>query len=325
MAITRYVGLGCEVITFGSGEAAQQYIRTTERIEPDQGWIIPAPIAQRAAKQKNLGPFRGRGPIGPFDVKPENIGELLFGVLGDVATTNPDTGVYLHTFKGAESLKGYTVRCGVGFKERILPGCLFNDLTLSFTHGQNVKATSTVFGPSTAIESHGALATLAQSDFCNLDPFLVGGDPTNNFAKIATVDKKAYVYDGFIKIENNIPYDKGTLESRFFPSIKVGSRKVTGQISLYFTETDSYDKFLAGTEFDLDLKFNTAIITGSYRYYLQMILYNCVYLRNAAPHVIPMDEPLRILDAPFQAFHETTPDSEIEVKLQNTVSTIPRV
>jgi len=311
LAEKRYVGLGKET-TFGTAASATRYIESVESIVPDQGWIIPTPVAQRAYRKKNLGKYRGSGNIGEVNVEPENIGELLQAVMGNGSDnkSNPATGVYLHTFTPQDTLDGYTVRIGVEQAERILPGCLCNSLKFRFPHEDNVKAVAAILHGG-AIEAKGTLGTPTLS---TLQPFPVAPVTT---LTIAASDKKAYVYDGEITIDNKIP-DRDSLGSRFMPKIRQGERLVAGKISAYFDETTEYDRFLAGTEFALIVKWEGPVISGAYKYYLEFHLEKCVYLKDAAPHVTSISEPL-VIDAPFQSFYDST-WKDITVALQNTVS-----
>jgi len=141
---SRYVGLGKET-TYGIAAEATRYLEAIASIKPDQNWVIPSPIASRAFRKCNLGPYRARGNIGDFPVEPENIGELLLGVFGSDIVTNPYTGVYLHTFSPADILPSFTIRKGVEITERVLPGGLTEALTVKFAHDKDIMANAEVF------------------------------------------------------------------------------------------------------------------------------------------------------------------------------------
>jgi hypothetical protein len=192
-----------------------------------------------------------------------------------------------------------------------LAGCLVNSLKIRFPHEDNIKATADILQGG-AIETKGSLQT---PSFSTLQPFAASPAAV---LTIAAADKKAYVYDGEVSIDNRIP-DRGSLSSRYMPRIRQGERQVTGKISAYFDETVEYDRFLAGTEFELIAKWEGPVITGAYKYSLQLQLAKCVYLRDVAPHVAAASEPL-VIDAAFQSFYDST-YNDITVALQNTIST----
>jgi len=315
MAIKRYVGMGKETGSFGSAVAATRYAEAKASFKPNPNWIIPSPIASREFRKRNLGPYRTRGAIGDFDVEPENIiGELLLGVFGSVNTSTPTSGVKLHEFVPADTLPSYTTRLGVEQTERVLPGCLIEALTVRFPHDNNVKAQAAVL--SGFVETKASLATPTLSELQAL-VFPSGGGTLT----IEAADKKALIYDIEVTVKNNIPFDRGALDGRTFSVKRYGQREVTGKISAYFDDTTEYDRFIAGNEFKIIVQVDGPVISGAYKYYLKFELRKCVYLRDLAPDVTPINEPL-VVDAPFKAFYDETGGFNAEVKawLENTIA-----
>jgi hypothetical protein len=266
--------------------------------------------------KRSLGPYRARGSIGDFPAEPENIvGELLYGVFGSVSSAQQGgTSAYLHTFSPADSLPSYTVRIGVEQTERVLPGCLIEALTVKFKHDDVVKAYAEVLSgfPETK-------ASIGSPTLSSLQAF----DMTDTSAvlTIGGVSKRSVVYDLEVTVKNNIPFDRGALDGRTFSVKRYGQREVTGKLSAYFDDTAEYDRFIAGSEFNLAITAVGAEIAGGYKYQLGFELRKCVYLRDAAPEVKVQNEPL-VIDAPFQAFYDSTGGFNAEAKatLQNTVT-----
>ena len=312
MEMARYFGIAQE-FAFKTEKPASVYTNITrETIVPDQGWIITETVARRAFDKKVLGAFRARGNI-EFPVEPENgIGWYLKWVLGSVTSAQQGgTSAYKHTFKSADTIKSFTGRVGADISERVLGGCLLNSSALRFAHGQEIRGVAEIFA---AEEAKG---TIGSPTFSNLDPF-VFSQATVEFADTA----KAIVAEGEVRINNRIPFDRGVLGSRFFPKIRLGKRLVDGRLSLFFDDADEYDRFLAGTEFKLELLTTGPDIgeTG-YNYTLNVILPKCVYLRDTAPHIDRRE--LIMLDAPFQAFYDSTSETEITVELINEKTGYP--
>jgi len=311
MAIKRYVGLGKES-TYGTAVAATRYAEAVALLKPNQNWIIPPPVAMRSFQKRNLGPYRMRGTIGDFSIEPENIiGELLLGVFGSVTTTNPATGVYLHEFKPADTLPSYTLRSGVEQTERVLPGCLLNSLTIRYPHDSNIKAKAEVF--SGFLETKTSLATPTLSA---LQPLVFNN--SSNVLTIAAVDKKDIIYDLEITLKNNIPFERGDLSGRTFSKKRYGELEVIGKFSAYFDNTTEFDRFIAGTEFDLDIKAFGPTISGGHSYELLQSLKKCVYLQDTTPDVKPINEPL-VIDAPFKAFYNSSLGYEALAQLKNAI------
>lgn len=311
--MARYVGLGKET-TYGTAVAATRYAEAIASIKPDQGWIIPQPIAGRAFRKRNLGPYRARGTIGDFPVEPENIiGELLLGVLGSVSSQQIGaTGVYTHTFEPADTIPSFTTRIGVEQTERILPGCLVNSLTVKFAHDKDIQANAEIL--SGFQETKGSITTPTISELQALNMH-----DADSYIKIGGVEKQNLIYDLEITINNNIPFDRGDLSGRTFSEIRVGQRVVTGKLSAYFDETDEYDRFIDGEEFNLILLALGPIAYDINKYFIKFELRKCVYLKDVVPDVKPQSEPL-VVDAPFQAFFDSTKGWEIQAILQNKIA-----
>lgn len=309
--MARYFGIAQEYV-FRTAKPASVYtdlIPPRESIVPDQGWIIPDSIANRAYQKKVLGAFRARGNIA-FPVEPENgIGWYLKWVLGSHNKAQQGgTSAWKHTFKSADAIKSFTGRIGADTDERLLKGCLLNALTLRFAHGAEVRGIAEV------LASEESKAAIGTPTFSELDPF-VFSQATVEFAGTA----KAIVAEGEVRINNRIPFDRGVLGDRYFPKIKVGKRLVDGRLSLWFDDSTEYDRFLAGTDFKLELlTTGPAISVTGYNYTLNIIMTKCVYLRDTAPH--PDRRELIILDAPFQAFYD--PQTSPEIKTEITVELI---
>jgi len=310
--LARYFGIAQEY-TFKTEKPANVYTNIIrEGIVPDQGWIIPETVAHRAFDKKVLGAFRARGNI-EFPAEPENgMGWYLKWALGSVSSAQQGaTSAYKHTFKSADDIKSFTGRIGADTDERVLGGCLINSLALRFAHGEEIRGVAEVFA---AEEAKG---TIGSPIFSALDPF-VFSQATVEFADTA----KAIVAEGEVRINNRIPFDRGVLGSRHFPRIRVGKRLVDGRLSLFFDDTTEYDRFLAGTEFKLELlTTGPAIGVTGYNYTLNVIVTKCIYLRDTAPHIDRRE--LIVLDAPFQAFYDSTPATEITVELINQEISYP--
>lgn len=311
---TRYVGLGKED-TYGDMVVADRWAEAVASMKPDQGFIIPKPVASRADRKRNLGPYRARGNIGDFPVEPENIiGELLYGVFGGHAVTNPYAGVYLHTFSPADTIPSYTEHLGVELKERLIGGALIESLTVKFAHDNDILANAEVFSGFTESNTTIQTPTISPLQALNMQN-------ASSVLTIATVSKRSLISDLEISIKNNIPFNKGSLADREFSTKRIGKRDVTGKLTAYFDDTTEYDRFLAGTEFTLIITALGPLIASTYRYQLGFELRKCAYT-GGTPDVKAQDE-LLVIDAPFKALYDTTGGFNAEGKatLQNGIAT----
>lgn len=314
--MVRYLAIGKETVAFGTPAAAVRYEAGVGDVKPDQNWIIPEPVVQREMRKKSLGIYRARGTIGENFAEPEGIlGDLLLGAFGSESVTTPITGVKRHLFTGAETLPSYTLRLGVEQTQRIIAGMLVESLTLKYKYNDAVKYTAEVL--SGVVETKAAIDTPTLSALKSFAP-----TEGTNVCTIATADKKALVYEAELTIKNNIPFDRGSLAGRGFDTKRYGKREVSGKLSMYFDDSTEYDRFIAGTEFDLNLKIqNGEIVVEPQPYYLELDVRKCVYEKGVAPPVKPQNEPL-VVDAPFKAFYDTTAgfNSECKVTLQNSIA-----
>jgi len=310
MTIKRYIGIGKETV-FGDNPPASRWLESVENIVTDQNIIIPTSVGQRERRKYAFGPFRGRGNIGPFEIEPENAGELILGGMGSVTTTVPYTNVYLHTFKPADLPPSFSLRLGVELTQRRLCGCLVNALTFDFKHDLMVKLTAEMLG-SFVLETSSAIES---ASFSPLQPFV---SPAS-ILTIEGVDKRALVSAGEITLKNNIPYDRGDLSSRFFTKKRVGIREINGKLDIYFDDLTERQRFLDGTPFGLIVEFTGALIVTGYYYRLKFYLPSCIYSKDAAPHLVPQNEPL-VLNAPFESLLAPAGTEEIKIELQNQIS-----
>jgi hypothetical protein len=316
MSNLRYIGLKKES-EYGSAEAgaSTRYEDATCNIQPRLNWNFPPPVAQRAYQKRVKGLYRAQGPINSFPVTPEGIiGDLLLGVLGDETPTNPETGVYLHTFQPADTIPSYTARIGVEQAERVLPGCLVEELTLRWEAGQPVKANALIYSgweeTSTTIAESITIDTLQPiTQIDDLVALTWNGDVTYG----------VYMSALEFTIKNNIPFNTGDLLGRSFRTIRVGQRDVTGRLTAYFDNTDVYDDFMAGTSFSFLIKTESSLAGATKRHYIGMQAADCQYTDDAAANPQPQNEPLA-LNAQFRCLASDLGNYEIEALLQNTIT-----
>jgi len=316
---SRYIGFRKEG-EYGTAETdpSIRYEDTPNSIQPNLNWMIPEPVAKRAYQKRATGLYRAQGPIGDFDVTPEGIiGDLLMGVFGSEETPlNPETDVYTHEFVPADTIPSYTVRVGGEIEERVLPGCLIEELTLKYKAGAFLKANATVYSgfpetPDTIVAAPTIDTIQPFTQIDDLVNFIVGTDTTAE-GKLSELT---------LTIKNNIPFSEGDLSGNTFSQIRVGQRTVTGTMTVAFDNDDVYDDFIAGTAFDLTATLQGALIGESetYRNLLRVKLFNCQYLRDGTPPIRTQNEILKI-NAPFQAFYNAGEAREVEAFLQNSIT-----
>jgi hypothetical protein len=323
MANYRYVGIGRETGDYGTSVAAVRYAECPASIKPDLGWIKRKPIAMRSLQTSWLGKYRARGKIGELSAEPENIlPDLIYGALGSIyAVTSKGNGCYQHSIIPGDTLPSFTVRLGVEKTERVLPGCLVDNLRIHYPAEEEAKLSADIVSGFAETK-----ATLGTPTFPTVQPFSFQYYPGPTSGTRVDVDGRSMgglglVYDAEVLIANKIPFQRGCLDYKTFPTIRAGSREVTGKISMYFDDTTEYDRFIAGTPFSLAFYLDGPIAGGTNKYWFGVTLPKCKY-EGGAPDVTPQDEPL-VIDAPFTAYYNAGPPAgEILIALINKITAL---
>jgi hypothetical protein len=306
----RYVKIGKETVYGTLGAGVWTWIESKETIIPDQDWKIYESVGTRTRRKKSLGNWRSKGNIGDFPLEPENGGELFAGAIGLDTVTPGSGGSYKHTFGVNDMLPSYSLKIGTDVYARQLTGCLVDTLKLSFPQGESIKATASIlqgFGLETQI-------AMESPTFSTLEPFVFHTAQV----KIAGSDKTVQVFDAELTIANNL-IDRGSLGSRFMDTKRIGGRVISGKLSMYFIDNAMFTRFIAGTEFALEINYTGALI-GSGIYYTLKIIIPKVILKNAVAHVAPQNEPA-VLECPFEVFYDSVSGYDISIELVNTIST----
>jgi len=298
--LARFIGVG-EESAYGVSATPTRYIDILrEKLVFDRG-ITPVETVYGRAIQKYVeGKASVTGSI-DFVVEPENCGEFFKWALGSVETSGE--GPYTHTFKPSDTIKSFTlIVVSEGIQRRIV-GCLVNRLEIE-------SALDVVTG------SLEILASKEEKDLGSYTPTISTLTPfvfKDGTLTLAGEDKSGCLKAFRLRINNNIPTDDlYGFGSKYPQRILVRGRTVECELELVFEDTSEYDRFLAGEEFSLNLKF----AYGDYEF--EVNLPRIVYTSDVAPH-LDKREPLRVT-APLQAFYEPSTGYEVALKLKNQVS-----
>ena len=316
--MVRYTALGKET-EFQTAVAASTYLNAGCRDNPDNNIVHPKPVSTIHEYDYIIGPYTNQGAIEEYYVNPDNIGDLLMALFGTDTPAQLGGTAYKHDFTFNDTPPSYTIRKGVELDEEILAGCLFSKLTTKFTSKDGVKASADFYN--TKLKTSGVIGTPSLSTL-NAFPCMNLTANSGNL-NIATVDKRALIYDCEITIERTIPHNNVfNLESRNMPSKLSGGVSVGGKLSAIFTSATERDRVLAGTPFSLTVNVAGPLIEDAYYYSLGFELHKCVYNSGGSPAVTAQDEPL-VADLPFKAHYDTTTgfNSAAHAYLQNTRTT----
>ncbi|MGP3667604.1 MAG: phage tail tube protein [Candidatus Bathyarchaeota archaeon] len=298
--MSRWIGVA-EETSYGTFVSPSRYVDILrERVSFDKGYIPVETVYSRDIRKYVEGRSRVTGSI-DFTVEPENVGQFFKWALGSVTTTG--TGPYQHTFKGADTIKSFSMIVKSETVQRRITGCLINRLTIE-------TALDIVTGGIDII------AKKEEKDTSNYTPTISTLAPfvfKEGVLTLAGIDRSKYLKALRLTINNNIPEDELYGFSDNTPTtMVVRGRTVEAELEMAFPDTSEYDKFLAGNEVSLSLKFTK----GTYEF--EIHLPKMVIRSDAAPH-IDRNEPLRIT-APMLVLYDSTSQYEVALKLKNNIS-----
>jgi len=311
MAGTRYVGFA-EETTLGSWVDPTKYSElVTETVIPNKRYIFPETSRAVSPTKKMTGNYLQSGDIS-FLCAPENLTPYICKWnLGTPATTTPESEVYQHVFKPSSSLKSASLELGIESMTRKLAGSIVDVLSIEGIVGRPLVLTASIFAKE---ESKGSIGTPSYSpvaDFNYTDAKIkIGGT------------LRSYVRAFRLRIGNSIPIDElFTLGYSGFQSVEVGyPHLVDGTLDLLFPDSTEYDRFLAETEFAIQLKAEGVLCGATQKYTFQVDVPQAIYTSDAAPH-IDRQMPLR-LRAPFRGEWKTSDSADVIVTMINTLATI---
>jgi len=279
--LARYLGIGKET-TFGTAVAPTKYIAiVSENIALDKSILLSEDIQSRQVSRWREGTEK---VVGGWRYYPhyEDIGEVLLGLLGSVATTQPDAtnapNTYQHIFTPGDTIPTWTVEVGldsVTAKQAV--GVAVEALRLALRPDSLLDVDVRVLGKSLGI------ATLGSPSFGSLAPIAF-----SDVSSMFVAGSAASLIEFELNVANNINDGVFVLGSRQLDRVEVGYIEVAGRFSLAFDNTTQMNKFLSGDESSLQVKIEGSVIESTYKYTLQIDLGRIVY--NAAEEFIDRRE-----------------------------------
>jgi hypothetical protein len=308
--VERYFGVGLES-TFGTAVAADKYKDIiSENLRLDKRYLFPDTVRSRALFKKLTGPIIVRGDVVML-LAPEPDARFFYWGLGSKSTEQLATGVYQHTVTPTDTIKSFTARVGAEQFERVIAGCLIDTLTVEAVAGEIATTTLSLVGASETKTNIGSpvFGTVRELNF-NEATVSIGASTVS------------YVRAFRLRVNNNVAVDRmyALRKSEEMNRVEVGRRAVDGSLDLQFADSTEYDRFLAGDEFSLNVKFEGETISDTHKYTVEIDLPKITYTSDAAP-LITRREPIRIT-APFRAMYDSTSGYDVAVKVTNTESSI---
>jgi len=247
---------------------------------------------------------------------PEPDARFFYYLLGTKSTSTLETGAYQHDLTPVDALtKSFTSRIGPEKFERIIPGCLVNQMQIEMIAGDpTIVWAASILG---CTETKG---TIGSPTFSSLDEFMwhqgtlsIGGSA------------RTYIKALRVRIANNMSLDRmyaiKATDGDKLSRIEVGEMVVDGTLDLYFEDSTEYDRFLGTTDFPINAKFEGPLVGATKKYTFEIDIPKSIYPQDTTPH-IERREPFRI-NAPFRAMYDTSSGYIVKVRFVNGESTIP--
>lgn len=308
----KYLGIGKET-TRGTAVAPTRYIAVYPDTELDYKLNLIEDELVRGVLEKfppRAGTKEGTGRI-RLDVQCDNVGELLLSLLGSVSSVQQGTTpAYKHTFAKSMEIRmpSYTLHIQRGL----------NAKQYSMSVVKSMIFTKTVDGKLTAEAD--ILFKTEEAEAFTLSPTWTTPKPFMFYENKVLID--GVVNTTSIK-EWSITIDNGSVTQRVLKGIQdihdiltFAKLLVSGTMSVYFEDEAQRNKFLANTSASLELLFEGAVISGTYKETLRILLSEIHYT------AYPFGELDGLLGASvaFNAYYSLATGKTVQVELMNTIT-----
>lgn len=309
---TGYVGLAKES-GFGVATAPSIFVpvKSAEASSDPQNYY-PEEIRSSRAKSKVVPMGKKNEASIELDVESSNVGHILLGALGAVATTSltGTPAAYSHVFTPANTLPSYSLELYDTIMIRRIAGAKINTLKLSAEAGGDGVLAAEV---SLLAQSITDQASPGTPNYVDKLPF--------NYTSVAVLKggvANTAIRSFEMEINNNLKDDHFVLRaSRDVAAIPEGMREVSGSIEMYFENKAAYLAFAAGTSDSLKLTFTGANISGANNESLIIDLPKISYDSFEVPMGGPDDEVIGSMD--FTALYDSVTATDVKVTLVSAV------
>ena len=313
--MARYLGIAKETV-YGTPVTPTKFIDIVkESLGAEQEILLDETVRGRDYYKQSPGAVKIGGGFDLFAAPENGIGQLLYYCLGAVNSAQQGgTTAYLHTITPADDPPSFTLEKGLDAITGLqYPGCKIASLTLKTAKKAKLTANVKIIGKTEKVVS------LNTPSWSNLPDFTF----TQGTYKINTV-ACGDIIGIEAKITNALQGDEYRPGSRVIGKLPVGVRAVEGSFDLEFANKDQLERFYgvaAATEpqdtltgVALDLKWESAVIEGAYKYYLQLEIPEIYYKTAGAPLET---RKLIVQGVEFNAIYNIAATYAIRAKLQN--------
>lgn len=233
-------------------------------------------------------------------------------ILGDNTTTNPDTGVYLHTIEEAATGKLLTIEADMVYGDKKQADAYLSKL--AFTAKVNELAAMELEWVALDHDDSPTLTSTpaATTDLIECTTVDIEIDDTQDF----TIEGVTINIDRLLE---QLPVLTDASGGQPQVIRKTGILDVTGSLDFIDFPTAELTKMVAATTFKLEVEITGALISGSYYKYLKITLPSCQYTGGLDTEAA---DTMITGTADFQASYDTSGAYMIKVECQNAVATI---
>jgi hypothetical protein len=250
-----YVGYGIESVE-GTAVAPTKYLPVSSfSFEDSNDFIVPDQIRHSRDRYIAMAaPFAISGSM-EMELIPNGTAHLLKSAFAATIDTSAYAGGgYQHVYTPASSAQTFTFESSAADVLIMrYGGCRVNTIEIKAAFGEIVTAAFGLEGVNRAKQGSAATPT-----YVNTIPFHFSGVDI----KVATGTLLTTVKDFSFGVNNNIERIGTLRKTRAWKRLDLGMREVTLALTIDFTDTSEYDRFLNETIFDVDLHMTGPVGTG---------------------------------------------------------------
>jgi len=250
-----YVGYGVEV-TDGTFVAPTKWLPVSSfSFEDSNDFIVPDQIRHSRDKYIAMAaPYVVSGSM-EMELIPTDIASLLKSAFAaSVASSSYAGGGYQHVYTPASAEPTFTFESSAADVLIMrYAGVRVNTLEIKAAYGEIVTASFGLEGTNRAKQGSAGSPT-----YSNVVPFHFSGVDI----KVASGTLLTTVKEFTFGVNNNMERIGTLRKTRSWKRMALGMREVTLSLTIDFTDTSEYDRFLAETIFDVDLHMTSTTVAG---------------------------------------------------------------
>lgn len=259
-----YIGYGKEA-TAGTAVAPDRFLPASAfSFEDSDDYMLPEQIrGSRDFSVAMAAPYNVSGSL-DMELIPHDIGSLLESAFcATVASGAYAGGGYEHTFTpGSEDVSMTFESSANGILVMRYAGCRVNTLEIAGAFGEIVTASFGLEGTGREVQGSESSPTYAA-----VDPFHFSGASV----KVGGTENGT-VKEFTFGVNNNIERIGTLRKTRSWKRMAQGMREVTLSLTLDFTDDAEYDRFVAGTTFEVQLHLEGGTIAGAVKHTLHITI-----------------------------------------------------